>query len=69
VNIFLLLALAAAAAAQSGNPAPQPPASAALDFSTIVTNLERAQAENRASVRAYVVTRDYQLCSSGHQEI
>lgn len=68
VNIFLVLALAALAAAQSGNSAQQPPASAALDLPAIVSNLEKAQLENRAAARAYVVTRDYQLFKEGDRQ-
>lgn len=68
VNIFLGLALAAGAAAQSGNPAPQQPASATPDLSTIISHLEQAQAENRAATRAYVVTRDYQLFKDGEKQ-
>ena len=65
VNIFLALALSSLAAAQTGNSAPQPAASAALDLAAIVTRMEQAQAENRATTRAYVVTRDYQLFKEG----
>ncbi len=68
VNIFLGLALVSVAAAQSGNPAPQLPASAAPDLSTIVSNLEKAQVENRSATRAYVVTRDYQLFKEGDRQ-
>ena len=68
VNIFLGLALAGMAAAQAGTPAPQPLSSAAPDLQTIVSNLEHAQTENRATTRAYVVTRDYQLFKDGDRQ-
>ena len=68
VNIFLGLTLASAAAAQTGNSVPQPTTSTVPDLSEIVSHLEQAQAENRATTRAYVVTRDYQLFKDGiHQ--
>ncbi len=65
VHIFLGLALTALAAAQAGNSAPQPPASAAPELTSIVAHMEQAQQENRAATRAYVVTRDYQLFKEG----
>lgn len=68
MNILLGLALAAAAAAQTANPVQPPPSSATPDLAPIVDRLERAQAENRAATRAYVVTRDYQLFKEGEHQ-
>jgi hypothetical protein len=68
VNIFLGLILTSLAAAQAGNSAPQPPASVAPELSSIVSRMEQAQSENRASIRAYVVTRDYQLFKEGERQ-
>ncbi len=48
-----LIAAAANAMAQAGNPAPA--------VETIISRMEQARAENRAHLRPYQVTRDYQL--------
>jgi len=60
---FLLLYLAVAAAsatAQTGNTIP--------NVETIVARMAQAQAENRARLRSYIVTRNYKLYGKERQE-
>lgn len=56
-----------AASAQPGSSAPQA-SSATPDLTAIVANLEHAQQQNRSNIKAYVVTRDYQLFAGAEQQ-
>jgi hypothetical protein len=70
VGYLLLIGGLVSCLGQSATPAPPAVANTSgvvnakgIDLQTIVTRLQQAQAENRQNLRAYVVTREYQLFS------
>ena len=69
VAVAVIFAMAQSRVSQPpGNPVQNSPGEQQpANLNTIITRLEKAQAENRQHYRAYTVVRDYRLFSKGNQ--